>query len=208
METSFFDSINDFHGEGKFGKYKVTHRIVKTNLFGNRSVHAYVTSSSKGARRLFFSTASVPELHMSCAWLENSELRNCPVEEAFFYPLKLYKLRWSIETNYYEHKTFWSIDKYMVRKHIGIERLLNIINIAHSMTKILPYIDNMFYEYRNMSAQEFRHKLNELINKEIFLAVWLIVPKLPKIPISSWSSWQLWVGIRVMQRKNCKVLSI
>ena len=77
------DSINDFHGEGKLGKYKVTHRIVKTNLFGNRSVHAYVTSSSKGARRLFFSTASVPELHMSCAWLENSELRNCPVEEAF-----------------------------------------------------------------------------------------------------------------------------
>ena len=56
----------------------------------------------------------------------------------------------------------------MVRKHIGIERLLNMINIAHSMTKILPYIDNMFYEYRNMSAQEFRHKLNELINKEIF----------------------------------------
>ena len=89
-------------------------------------------------------------------------------EEAFFYPLKLYKLSWSIETNYYEHKTFWSIDKYMVRKHIGIERLLNMINIAHSMTKILPYIDNMFYEYRHMSAQEFRHKLNELINKEIF----------------------------------------
>ena len=45
----------------------------------------------------------------------------------------------------------------MVRKHIGIERLLNMINIAHSMTKILPHIDNMFYEYRNMSAQEFRH---------------------------------------------------
>ena len=112
------------------------------------------------------------------------------------------------ETNYYEHKTFWSIDKYMMRKHIWIERLLNMINIAHSMTKILLYIDSMFYEYRNMSAQEFRHKLNELINKEIFLAVWLIVPKLPKIPISSWSSWQLWVGIRVMQRKNCKVLSI
>ena len=96
----------------------------------------------------------------------------------------------------------------MVRKHIWIERLLNIINIAHSMTKILPYIDNTFYEYRNMNAQEFRHKLNELINKEIFLAVWLIVPKLPKIPISSWRSWQLWVEIRVMQRKNCKVLSI
>ena len=58
----------------------------------------------------------------------------------------------------------------MVRKHIGIERLLNMINIAHSMTKILLYIDNMFYEYRNMSAQECRYKLRELINKEIFFA--------------------------------------
>ena len=117
------DSIKDFHGEIKFGKYKVTHRTVKTNLF---------------------------------------------LEIALCMHMKLYKLCWSIETNYYEQKTFWSIDKYMVRKHIGIERLLNMINIAHSMTKILLYIDNMFYEYRNMSAQEFRHKLNELINKEIF----------------------------------------
>ena len=56
----------------------------------------------------------------------------------------------------------------MVRKHIGIERLLNVINIAHSMTKILPYTDSMFYEYRKMSAQGVRHKVNELINKEIF----------------------------------------
>ena len=59
---------------------------------------------------------------------------------------------------------------------------------------------------RDMSAQGFRHKVKELINKEIFLAVWLIVPKLPKIPISSWSFWQLWAGIRVMQHKSCKVL--
>ena len=164
------DSIKDFHGEINFGKYKVTHRIVKTNLFGNRSVHAYVTSNYKGSHRLFFSTASVAELHISCAWHEDSKLRNCPAEEAFLYPLKLYKLRWSIETNYYEQKTFWSIDKYMVRKHIGIERLLNMINIAHSMTKILPYTDNMFCKNRNMSAQECRHTLRELINKEIFFA--------------------------------------
>ena len=58
----------------------------------------------------------------------------------------------------------------MVRKHIGIERLLNMINIAHSITKILPYTDNMFCEYRNMSAQECKHTLRALINKEIFFA--------------------------------------
>ena len=58
----------------------------------------------------------------------------------------------------------------MVRKHIGIERLLNMINIAHSITKILPYTDNMFCKYRNMSAQECKHTLRALINKEIFFA--------------------------------------
>lgn len=84
--------------------------------------------------------------------------------------MKLYKLRWSIETNYYEQKTFWSIDKYMLRKHIGIERFLNMINIVHSMTNILPCIDSTFYEYRNMSAQECRHIFRDMRNKELFFA--------------------------------------
>ena len=38
------------------------------NKFSDRLVHAYVTSSSKGARLLFFSTASMPELHIS-SWI-------------------------------------------------------------------------------------------------------------------------------------------
>ena len=60
-----------------------------------------------GSHRLFFlGTASVTELHMLCAWHENSEERNCLLEEVFLYSLKLYKL-------------CWSIDKYMVREHIG-----------------------------------------------------------------------------------------
>lgn len=87
-----------------------------------------------------------------------------------FYPLKLYKLRWSIETNYYEQKTFWSLSKYMVRKQVGIERLLNIINSAHSMAKILPYMGSMFYKYRNISTQECRYMIGEEIRKEMFFA--------------------------------------
>lgn len=165
----YIDDIKDFHGEIIIDKYKVTHRVVKTNIFGNRTVHAYVTRNN-GSCRLFFSTITTPELHMSCAWNENSELRNCPVEEAVFYPLKLYKLRWSIETNYYEQKTFWSLNKYMIRKHVGIERLLNIINSAHSMAKILPYMDNMFCKYKNISTQECRYMIGEEIRKEMFFA--------------------------------------
>ena len=36
------------------------------------------------------------------------------------YPLKLYKLRWAIETNYYEQKTFWSLNAYRIRRQNGI----------------------------------------------------------------------------------------
>ena len=59
-----------------------------------------------------------------------------------------------------------------------------------------------------MSAQEFRHKLKEPISKEIFFAGLADCVQTAKIMISSWSSWQLWAGIRVMQHKSCKVLSI
>ena len=51
MEVSFLLILSMiFMVRENWGKYKEIHRIVKTNLFGNRSVHAYVTSSSKGAR--------------------------------------------------------------------------------------------------------------------------------------------------------------
>ncbi len=45
-------------------------------------------------------------LHMSIAWQESKALRDTSSRLMTFYPLKLYKLRWSIETNYYEQKMF------------------------------------------------------------------------------------------------------
>ena len=163
---------------------KPTKKLLALFLIGQLCTEYF--TSVRNLHKTFLSSVCDKKINSYYHALSNDKIANTQIRQI------LAKMS---ETNYYEHKTFWSIDKYMVRKHIGIERLLNMINIAHSMTKILLYIDSMFYEYRNMSAQEFRHKLNELINKEIFLAVWLIVPKLPKIPISSWSSWQLWVGI-------------
>lgn len=37
-----------------------------------------------------------------------------------YYPLKLYKLRWAIETNYYEQKTFWSLNAYRIRHQMAL----------------------------------------------------------------------------------------
>jgi hypothetical protein len=42
----------------------VAHRLVKTRIFGNRTVHAYVMLSKSGSHRLFFSTVDPMALHM------------------------------------------------------------------------------------------------------------------------------------------------
>ena len=136
---------------------KPTKKLLALFLIGQLCTEHF--TSVRNLHKTFLSSVCDKKLNSYYHALSNDKIANTQIRQI------LAKMS---ETNYYEHKTFWSIDKYMVRKHIGIERLLNMINIAHSMTKILPYIDNMFYEYRNMSAQEFRHKLNELINKEIF----------------------------------------
>jgi len=55
------------HYPFKIDGYLVTHRLVKTRIFGDRTVHAYVTLSKSGSRRLFFSTVDPMALHMSIA---------------------------------------------------------------------------------------------------------------------------------------------
>ena len=150
--------------------YFVVHCLVKTRIFGDRTVHAYVTLSKSGSRRLFFSTVDPMALHMSIAWQENKGLRNTSSKHMAIYPLKLYKLRWGIETNYYEQKMFWELGSYKVRTKTAIEHLLNLTNSGHALMKILPYEDEQLSTYRDKSPQELRHALSQQIHKEVFFA--------------------------------------
>ena len=154
----------------KMDGYLVSHQLVKTHIFGDRTVHAYVTLSKSGSRRLFFSTVDPMALHMSIAWQESKILRDTSSKLMTFYPLKLYKLRWGIETNYYEQKMFWELGSYKVRTKTAIEHLLNLTNAGHALMKILPYEDEQLSAYRNKSPQELRHALSQQIHKEVFFA--------------------------------------
>ena len=69
--------------------------------------------------------------------------------------------RLSVETSYYEQKTFWPFCNYMVRSCKGIEMLVNLINISYCAMKILPYQNEHFSEYRAKSVQEFRFELSQ-----------------------------------------------
>ena len=139
---------------------RIGHRLVLTNICGNRRIHAYVSCTASGSRRLFFSTLNPNALHMSCAWQERKILRDAPADGMEYYPLKLYKLRWAIETNYYEQKTFWSLNAYRIRRQTGIEHMVNLVNLVHSSLKMLPYLDEHFSKYKNASPQELRSHLS------------------------------------------------
>lgn len=154
----------------RMNDYFVAHRLVKTRIFGDRTVHAYVTLSKSGSRRLFFSTVDPMALHMSIAWQENKTLRNTSSKHMAIYPLKLYKLRWGVETNYYEQKMFWELGSYKVRTKTAIEHMLNLTNAGHALMNILPYEDERLSAYQDKSPQELRHALSRQIQKEVFFA--------------------------------------
>ena len=107
---------------------------------------------------------------MSCAWQEKASLKDVGSKDMEYFPMRLYDMRWNIEVGYYEQKTFWDLSRYMVRSKTGIERMLNLINVAHSAMKILPHHDSFWKEFQNQSPQELRFAISEQIRRQVFLA--------------------------------------
>lgn len=156
----------------KVDGYFIGFRFVLTNLFGQRNVLAYATSTGEKQenRRLFLSTISPAELPLACAWFEHAPINQTGWKWMEYVPLFLYKIRWNIEVSYYEQKSFWSLCNYMVRHLQGIEMLVNLINLAYSAAKLLPYVDANFSMYQTQSTQEFRFVLSEQIREQVIFA--------------------------------------
>ena len=159
----------------KIGDCYIAARRVLANIFGRRTVQAFVTSADKenGGRRLFFSTVFPEQLQIFCAWQEKSPLNQTGSSWMQYIPLMLYAFRRNIEVSYYEQKTFWSLCSYMVRSRKGIEMMVNLINIAYCAVKLLPYQDKAFEMYRTQSVQDFRFALSEQIRQQVFYAIFV-----------------------------------
>lgn len=159
----------------KIGDFYIGVRQVRTNLFGQREVLAYVTASEKtqGTRRLFFSTIFPYQIERFCAWQEKAPLNQTGSSRMQFIPLLYYYFRWNMEVSYYEQKTFWSLCSYMIRSCKGIEMLVNLIHVAYCAMKILPYQEEAFSKYHSESVQEFRFALSEGIHRQVFYATFL-----------------------------------
>ena len=162
-------SLDDFDCTYSKGRFKMGHRCVKTKIFGDLTVHAYVTVSESGAKRLFICTADPSEIRIDCALVSDDSNRTADDADRELLPLNLYNIRWNIEVGYYEHKTFWSLGRYMLRRKCGIERLLNLICITHASMRLLPYVDARFAKFKNCSPQEVRMAISRQIQDELFL---------------------------------------
>ena len=108
---------------------------------------------------------------MNCNWQDNFLVRNIDRDNIEYSILSLYRARWNIEVSYYEQKTFWSLEKYMVRGSNSIQLLINLINIAYSAMKILPYYNSKFSDFINDTPQEIRMFISEKISNQIFISV-------------------------------------
>ena len=58
----------------------------------------------------------------------------------------------------------------MVRSYKGIEMMVNLINISYCATKLIPYVDKEFADYKDKSVQEFHFVLSKSIHEQIFFA--------------------------------------
>lgn len=50
----------------------------------------------------------------------------------------IYKIRWNIKVIFYQQKTFWSFNNYMIRSKYAIEEYVNLLGLVYSV--ILPFI--------------------------------------------------------------------
>ena len=108
---------------------------------------------------------------MNCSWQDNFLVRNIDRDNIEYSILSLYRARWNIEVSYYEQKTFWSLEKYMVHGSNSIQLLINLINIAYSAMKILPYYNSKFSDFIDATPQEIRMFISEKISNQIFVSI-------------------------------------
>ena len=157
--------------EQRIGGYYTGVQMVLSNLFGERNIFAYVTSTEAngGSRRLFLSTITPATLSLFCAWQEVEPLNQTGRDWMMYVPLFLYRFRWNIEVSYYEQKKFWSFERYMLRSCIGIERMLNLITILYSAMKMLPYLEKDFSKFQTESVQDFRWYLSKRIREQLII---------------------------------------
>ena len=154
--------------------YMVGFMPVMTRLFGKRIVYAIVTKPKKGSSyRIFLCTSDPAAIPFDVNFIKNRTAAAYAKSAPALLPLTIYSLRWGIEVSFYELKTFWGFEDYMLRSQDGIERLLNLLDIGYALMKILPFLSSDFSALKYVSAQQSRFILGSRIRQQVFLTTFV-----------------------------------
>ncbi|MGL4874681.1 MAG: IS701 family transposase [Clostridium sp.] len=147
--------------------YFIAHARVLTNLY-DKPVYITVTTTDINkfsSARIYLSTICPRKINSfdNLSLKENKDA-NKPKSKTVF---NIYKMRWNIEVIFYQTKSFWSFGNYMVRRKEAIEKYVNLIGVAYSLTILLPFMSCKFSELKFQSPQEIKYYISECISKEL-----------------------------------------
>lgn len=83
--------------------------------------------------------------------------------------MKQYRLRWRIETYFYEQKTFWHFGEYQVRRFSEIEGFHFLVNQVYTWMIVLPLKAPQFKSWQSLSLRECRSRIGQQIQAETFI---------------------------------------
>ena len=72
----------------------------------------------------------------------------------------------------------------MLRKAVGIERLLNIQFIVYGILSLIPFLASDFESFVDLSIQDRRFELGKMIDLSVILCNYVAAPQLHKNTLS------------------------
>ena len=163
-------SPEDFElGSPKTGDWKISVRPVLTRLWGNgRSMPLSRSPKAEMVAAGFF---SAPKTRKASLWITaGAKMVPCvDMGKKTDSSCRLHAALCAGILKYHTTKAKHSghLEEYRVRSREGIERLINLENIAYSAMTLLPYSEEFFSCYQSASAQETRFGIGEQIQASI-----------------------------------------
>lgn len=163
----------------KDDKFFVAHIKVAVNLI---DTPVYITITTTDivkftSVRLYMSTIDLNEIN-SFDNISIDETKEDKLVDKSIY--NIYRIYWNIEAVFYQQKTFWSLGNYMVRSKEDINKYVNLLGVAYSLTILLPFISNNLYKYKFQSPQEVKYYLSDGNSKEFIFSKLLKILQLGK----------------------------
>lgn len=157
----------DYSKEGDY--YTATKKVI-TRLFESPVYLTVTTTDIEEFKsvKIIISTIAAEDILIS----RSNEVHELEISEdkSHLTHLSIYRLRWSIEVLFYQHKFFWSFGNYMVRNKQAIETYVNLLSVSFTLVSVLPFMDKNYAKYKFESPQTIKRVISSNLMQELILS--------------------------------------